>query len=209
MDRLAGRVVRRLQERPADPDLVGLDDDTADQIFDALAAETSRAILSACYERPRTASDLADELDTSIQNTSYHLDKLEAAELLAPVETRYGTNGRELTAYGPTREAIVLVAGDSSFRERLETAARRLFAPVVLVALASIVAGVLAGTDWGFGPVEDAAPQPGMTGTEGIIGFDWIVAIGVILIGSLIILVAHRRALRQQTGDTRHRFGYK
>lgn len=206
MDRLAGRIVRRLRENPADPDFLELDDETAGQIFDALGSETSRSALSVCYEEPQTASDLADELDTSIQNASYHVEKLTAAGLLEPVKTRYASNGREITVYGPTKEAIVLVAGDTSLRERLEKAARHLFGPVLLAAVLSVGVGLWAGTDRGLGRGVD--DESGVPGTETVLAFDWMTAITAFLIGCLIILVFYRRSQWDQHNNSRHRLAY-
>jgi DNA-binding transcriptional ArsR family regulator len=157
MDRLAGRLVRTLRGDSDDAAVVGLDDETADQVFDALGSETTRAVLAACYESPRTPAELADVTDTSLQNVAYHVEKLESADLLEPVETRYGRNGREAIAYGATREATVVVAGERSSSRRLEGAIRRLFAPVVLLALASGVVGL-----WmrGVDPVVGAMAGP-------------------------------------------------
>lgn len=160
MDRLAGRLVRRLRGESDEPTVVGLDDEVADQVFDALASQTTRAVLAACYESPRTPAKLADVTDTSLQNVSYHVEKLESADLLEPVETRYARNDREATAYGPTREATVVVAGERSFTRRLEDAVHRLLAPVVLLALASGVVGLwVRGVDPVLGPMADPLPS--------------------------------------------------
>jgi predicted transcriptional regulator len=86
----------------------------ADQVFTALAAETAREILRALHEEPTTKSALATQLDTSIQNVSYHLEKLEAAGLVAPEETWYSTKGREMDVYAPTADPLVLVSDSSS-----------------------------------------------------------------------------------------------
>lgn len=206
MDRLAGRIARRLQQDPDDPDFLDLGDEAAGQIFDALGSETSRAVLSVCYEGPQTASDLADELDTSIQNASYHVEKLTAAGLLEPVRTRYASNGREISVYGPSKEAIVLVAGDDSFRERLEKAARHLFGPILLAAVLSIGIGVWAGTDWGLDRGVD--DESVVNGTETVLAIDWMTAITVFIIGCLIILVLYRRSQWDQYNNSRQRLGY-
>ena len=84
--------------------------DEADQLFDALAAETARKILRALHEEPTTKSALASRLDTSIQNVSYHLEKLEAAGLVAAEETWYSTKGREMDVYVPTADPLILVS---------------------------------------------------------------------------------------------------
>lgn len=160
MDRLAGRLVRTLRGESDESAVVGLDDEAADQVFDALSSRTTRAVLAACYESPRTSAELADVTDTSLQNVSYHVEKLESADLLEPVETRYARDGREATAYGPTREATVVVAGERSFIRRLECAVRRLVAPVVLLALASGVVGLwVRGVDPVLGPMADPLPS--------------------------------------------------
>ena len=86
----------------------------ADQLFDALAAETAREILRALHEEPTTKSVLSSRLDTSIQNVSYHLDKLEAAGLVATEETWYSTKGREMDVYVPTADPLILVSEVSS-----------------------------------------------------------------------------------------------
>lgn len=154
MDRLAGRIVRTLGSDRDDAAVVGLDDEAADEVFEALGSATTRALLAACYEEPRTAAELADEVGTSLQNVSYHVEKLEDADLLRPVETRYARNGRETTVYGPTCEATVVVAGERSFVDRLEAAVRRLFAPVVLLALASGIVGL-----WSHGVAPVVGPM--------------------------------------------------
>jgi DNA-binding transcriptional ArsR family regulator len=69
------------------PRLVDLDDETADEVFDALAAATTRRMLSALHEQPRTASDLAAVTDTSVQNAQYHLRKLQEVGLVEAVDT--------------------------------------------------------------------------------------------------------------------------
>lgn len=161
MDSLAGRIARTLRGERDDAAVVGLDDETADQVFDALGSETARAVLVACYESPRTPAELASVTDTSVQNASYHVEKLEGAGILEPVETRYARNGRETTAYGPTREATVVVAGEQSFGDRLERAVRRLFAPVVLLALASSLVGLwIRGVDPVVGGMMGPLPRP-------------------------------------------------
>lgn len=160
MDRLAGRLVRNLAGERDDAAIVGLDDEAADQVFDALGSPTTRAVLAACYESPRTPSELAEVIGTSLQNVAYHVEKLEEADLLEPVETRYARNGRETTVYGPTRQATVVVAGERSFTDRLEAAVRRLFAPVILLALASGIVGLWShGVDPVVGPMADPIPS--------------------------------------------------
>lgn len=140
---LAGRIVRQFRGDPDEPVISGLEDEDTDQLFDALGSEMSRAVLAACYEDGQTRSELADELETSIQNISYHVDKLESAGLLEPVETRYGANGSEVPVYEPSKQAVIIAAGEANFVDRLSEAIDKLFAPVALAGLLSLIVGIL------------------------------------------------------------------
>ena len=94
------------------PRLVDLDDDVADEVFEALSAGTARELLAACYDDPATASELAEEVDTSLQNARHHLDTLLEAGLVEVVDTWHSTKGREMDVYGPASYPLVIVLGD-------------------------------------------------------------------------------------------------
>jgi DNA-binding transcriptional ArsR family regulator len=83
------------------PRLVDLDDDVADEVFEALSARTTRRVFSALHDEPRAASDLATVTDTSIQNAQYHLEKLQDADLVGVVDTWYSERGTEMDVYAP------------------------------------------------------------------------------------------------------------
>lgn len=201
MDRLAGRLVRRFRSEPDEPTIAGIEGEDADQLFDALGSETSRAVLAACYEEGRTRSELADGLETSIQNVSYHVDKLESAGLLEAVETRYGENGSEVKVYEPSKEAIVIAAGETGLVEHITEAIERLFAPIVLVGLLSMVVGVLARGPERIGMLGDSGTPAGTTATQ--VGF--LAAVTTFLCGMLVVLVAARAGAfnHNTTGDDR------
>lgn len=86
----------------------------AGPVFEALSSETARTILEALYDRPGTASELADRVDTSIQNVHYHLQKLQSADLVDVVDTCYSTKGAEMDVYAPTNDPLVLSVGGSA-----------------------------------------------------------------------------------------------
>ena len=75
----------------------------ADQVFDALSSPTSRSVLRALYDDPLPPADLAEELDTSVQNIHYHLQKLEGANLVEAIETAYSSRGGVNVHFDPTR----------------------------------------------------------------------------------------------------------
>jgi DNA-binding transcriptional ArsR family regulator len=51
-----------------EPRLVDLDDEVADDVFQALSSGTTRRIFATLQETPQTASDLAEVTSTSVQN---------------------------------------------------------------------------------------------------------------------------------------------
>ncbi|MFC6720075.1 winged helix-turn-helix domain-containing protein [Halobacteriaceae archaeon SHR40] len=105
-----------------EPRLVDLDEETADEVFETLAATTTRKIFLSLHEEPQTASDLAEVTDTSVQNVQYHLEKLQDAELVSVVDTWYSERGSEMQVYAPDDESLVLYAGrdkQSTFRSIL------------------------------------------------------------------------------------------
>jgi DNA-binding transcriptional ArsR family regulator len=123
---------------PADPRVLDLDDETAATTLSALSSETARTILSDVYEDPSTPAELRAATGTSLQNVHYHLEKLEAADLVRPAGTAYSEKGREMTVYAPANTAVVLFAGEQSSHSRLERALGRLLGAVALLAVAAV-----------------------------------------------------------------------
>ena len=77
--------------------------------------ELDREILSILHEDPATMSEIADRIDTSVQNVSYHVNRLERADLVSPVDTWYSTKGREMDVFGATSQPLVLFTEDADF----------------------------------------------------------------------------------------------
>jgi DNA-binding transcriptional ArsR family regulator len=105
-----------------EPRLVDLDEETADEVFEALSSRTTREIFLELHRQPQTASDLAEVTDTSVQNVQYHLEKLTDADLVEVVDTWYSERGSEMKVYAPEDESLVLFAGrdkHSTFRKLL------------------------------------------------------------------------------------------
>jgi DNA-binding transcriptional ArsR family regulator len=130
-------------DREPEPRLVDLDEETADEVFEALASGTTRKIFLELHNQPQTASDLAEVTDTSVQNVQYHLEKLADVDLVEVVDTWYSERGSEMKVYAPQDESLVLFAGrdkQSTFRRLLNR-----FAGLFAVLLPpSILAGWLA-----------------------------------------------------------------
>lgn len=96
---------------PAEPRILSLEGEAADEVFETLGASTTRTVLSIIYERPATSTEIRDEIDTSLQNAHYHLRKLEDVGLIESAGVGYSEKGMEMTIYAPTTKAIVLFCG--------------------------------------------------------------------------------------------------
>lgn len=127
-----------IHDREIDPLLVALDDPAADDILSALSSSTARAILTTIYEEPRPASELASALDTTLQTVSYHLERLEDADLVEEVTTWLSAQGREMAVYGPTNTAVVLFAGAEKTEPRLSSGLRTLVGGLAGTVVASL-----------------------------------------------------------------------
>lgn len=108
---------RTVDGHEATPECVSLTD--SDEILDALSSDTARKVLTALHEEPAPASDLAERVETSLQNVNHHLAQLQSAGLIDNVDTWYSTKGREMDVYAPTNQPLVMVAGESGNEESL------------------------------------------------------------------------------------------
>ncbi|PSQ39261.1 ArsR family transcriptional regulator, partial [Halobacteriales archaeon SW_12_71_31] len=127
-----------------EPRVVDLDGEEADEVFSALSSSTAREIVAVLHDEPRTQSGIAEELDTTVQNVRYHLDKLENAGLVEVVDTWYSSRGNEMSVFAPADGALI-VAGNDRQRSRVRTALSRLVGGVTVVGLASLLVQRLLG----------------------------------------------------------------
>ncbi len=140
-----------------DPRVVGIDSEEADDVLAALSSTTARQLLTALHEDPGTPSDLADRVDTSLQNAQYHLGKLEDANVVRVIDTAYSEKGREMNVYGPTDQPLVVFAGDESKETGLRAALKRLVGGIGALAAGSLFVQALAGEGI-LGGADDGAP---------------------------------------------------
>jgi DNA-binding transcriptional ArsR family regulator len=98
----------RVTPTPTNREIVEVADDRADALFEALGSGTAREILAQLLQEPRTASELTEEMDTSLQNIHYHLKKLDDAEAIEEVAVEYSSRGREMSVYAATCRPQIL-----------------------------------------------------------------------------------------------------
>ncbi|MFC7072663.1 ArsR/SmtB family transcription factor [Halovenus rubra] len=98
-------------ERERDPSVLYVDDDRTAEMISTLSGETALTIFRMLNDEALTASEIADRLDLSVQNASYHLENLQEAELIEVIDTCYSEKGREMEIYAVTSEPKVLILG--------------------------------------------------------------------------------------------------
>lgn len=167
------------------PRLLNIRDDDANDVLAALSSDTARDILSVLYEEPTTASELADAVDTSIQNARYHLEKLKEAELIEPVDTWYSSRGTEMTVYAPVNEPLVLAAGPPDRTSALKDAISRVIGVIGILAVVSLAldrgiryffdppGGTTDSGNGQVGALEVAEDAPQTTPSPAATGPDW------------------------------------
>lgn len=119
--------------------LLGFDDDVIDDVLNAISSETARALLREIHDEPQTPSELADRMDSSLQNVSYHLENLEGADLIQVVATQYSEKGREMKVYGPADEPMVMFVGTDERKRGLRALLQRFVGATSLLAVVSVL----------------------------------------------------------------------
>ncbi|ESS05866.1 MAG: transcriptional regulator, ArsR family [uncultured archaeon A07HB70] len=158
-------------DRDAEPRVVGLDDDETGAVVSALSSDTARGLLAALHDEPGTASTVADDVDTSLQNAQYHLDRMRDAGLVEVVDTVYSEKGREMKVYAPADEPLVVFAGTESSERGLRERLRGLVAALgVFAGLSAVVEYVMRDGAWlgVLGGTGGAAGDGGGVSTEAV-----------------------------------------
>jgi DNA-binding transcriptional ArsR family regulator len=89
-----------------------IDSDSESETLQALSSGTAQSILGTLGAEPKTASEIAERVDTSIQNAQYHLSQLKTNGLVEPVDTWYSARGKEMTVYALAAEELVIQFGE-------------------------------------------------------------------------------------------------
>jgi len=108
--------------KDAEPRVVGVESDDADDLLSALSSETARHLLGELHDDPAPPGELADRVGTSLQNAQYHLENLQEAGAVEVVDTAYSQKGREMDVYAPADQPLVIFAGDEEKSTSIRTA---------------------------------------------------------------------------------------
>lgn len=121
-----------------EPRIIDVEDDDAGDLLRALSSETAQLIVRELEDSPKPPSELADTVDTSVQNVHYHLDRLSSAGAVEVVDTAYSKRGREMDVYAPAADPLVIV-GSSQSKDDLKSALSQLLGAVGLLAVLSVL----------------------------------------------------------------------
>lgn len=171
--------------------LCWLDGDDAATLIESLSSETARSILTALHERPRTASELAEAADTSVQNVRHHLDNLRDADLAEVSDTRYSVKGREMDVYAPTDEQTVVAVGRETEESSLLDSLRGLLGGVGVLAAGSLfVQAAFGGGGGGVTRVPDAVG--GTAASAGGVAPGLVFFAGGLFVAATVLALARR-----------------
>ena len=145
----------------ADPRVIGVDSDDADDVLSALSSDTARELLSELHRDPAPPAEVADRVDTSLQNAQYHIEKLQEAGAIEVIDTVYSEKGREMNVYAPADRPLVIFAGDEDQTTGIRAALSRLLGSLGILAVASLAVQALFGQG-----VLDSGTAPAPTGGE-------------------------------------------
>jgi|AntDeeMetagen681_2_1112603.scaffolds.fasta_scaffold00384_19 DNA-binding transcriptional ArsR family regulator len=126
------------------PRIIEINEDGAADVFNALSSETARTLLDEIHKKPKTASDLAPIVGTSIQNVQYHLQKFENADLVEVVDSWYSSRGLEMKVYAPVDRSLILYTGDHPNEPSLGDRLTRLLGSIGILGIISIIINQLA-----------------------------------------------------------------
>lgn len=96
---------------PNERSYVNMAGEVASTMLPTLASTTARQMFIELHEGPGTAAELADRLDTTIQNVLHHLTSLEEAGLIKVVDIWYSSRGTEMKVYAPIAQSLVFFSG--------------------------------------------------------------------------------------------------
>jgi DNA-binding transcriptional ArsR family regulator len=128
-----------VEDPEAAPRVLGLDEDDAHQVFDALSSETAREIYCRLRDEPQTPPELAEVVDCSLQTVHYHLRSLDEADLVEPADTGYSEKGVEMTIYRVADRPLVLTSADRDAKSGLRRFLGRILGAVGVLGASSLV----------------------------------------------------------------------
>lgn len=109
-------------EEGEEPKAFNLDGGRGSEVFSVLSSQTARDIFLQLQEVSSTASDLADRMNSSVQNVSHHIENLKQVDLVEVKEKQYSPKGNEMEVYKAKEDVLVLLSGSEEEKESVKKA---------------------------------------------------------------------------------------
>jgi len=175
-------------EQDGEIQVLGVDEDATADVFEALSSDTARRVLTAIYDEPAPPSELADRLDISLQNVSYHLDNLEDAGVVRVADTRYSEKGKEMNVYAPANDPVVVFVGTEERKTGLRDLLKRLVGATGVLVVVSALMFVFQA----FGQPGGAGDDPTILELLSFPGVEFLLG-GVFVLGLVVLWWAWNR----------------
>ena len=162
--------------------VLGVDEEGSGDVFETLASDTARHVLSAVYDEPAPPSALADRLDMSLQNVSYHLENLSDAGIIQVADTIYSEKGKEMDVYAPADDPVVVFVGTEERKTGFVDLLKRLVGATGILFLGAICIYIYHGFGAGAGGVDESAVEAllAVPGVEFLLG-------GFVVLGLVVL----------------------
>ena len=161
--------------------VLGVDEEGTADVFEALASDTARRVLTAIWDEPAPPSVLANRLDMSVQNISYHLDNLEDAGVVQVTDTRYSEKGKEMEVYAPADDPVVVFVGTETRKTGFIDLLKRLVGATGLLLLGSVLLYMY----HGFGLGAGGGDESGIRSLLSVPGFEFLLG-GLFILGLVV-----------------------
>lgn len=119
------------------------DEEKAKLLAMQIANDRGREVLECIFRNPRSASEIARELDIPLPTVMFHIERFLDIGIIKVVKTRMSKKLREIKYYGPAKRAILIIPYQRE--ETMSTIAKAVKSSVitpVTVGLAVIITGL-------------------------------------------------------------------
>lgn len=119
------------------------DEDKAKLLAMQIANDRGRQVLECIFRKPRSASEIARELDIPLPTVMFHVERFLEIGIIKIVKTRMSKKLREIKYYGPSKQAILIIPYQKEeTMSHIADAVKTAVITPVTVALVVFVAGV-------------------------------------------------------------------
>lgn len=103
-----------------DYEVIDIHDERAKELAQILSNEKALSILKLIEERPRSISEISQELGIPISTVSYHIDRMLKVGLVEVAGKKYGKRLQEVKLYRASSRPILILPGGKKKHRTLE-----------------------------------------------------------------------------------------